>query len=133
MSAQRCSVTRTHDKVRTVGAHYLSNVDAESWEPFDLGDGRIVGEVHWLRSDESEGAELYAGVWRVASPEPPPPFRYEMALDETIHVLEGELHLQLEGGPMLVLAEGDIASFESGTSTVWTLVRTPFKEVFVLS
>ena len=41
---------------------YLTNVEAESWDPFDLGDGRILGEVHWLRSeDDGTGSFLHSG------------------------------------------------------------------------
>jgi uncharacterized cupin superfamily protein len=113
---------------------YLSNVGAETWEPFDLGDGRILGEVHWLRSeDNGAGAFLHCGVWRVVGAEAPEPFSYEMSMNETIHVLEGEVHLQVEGGDMLVIREDDVASFRRGLVTTWTIVRTPFKEFFVLS
>lgn len=113
---------------------YLTNVEAEWWEPFDLGDGRILGEVHWLRSeDDGTGSFVHSGVWRVNATEPPEPFSYEMSMNETIHVLDGEVHLQVEGGLVLVIREGDVASFRRGLVTTWTIVRTPFKEFFVLS
>ena len=92
---------------RTVEGAYLTNVEAESWEPFDLGDGRILGEVHWLRSeDDGTGSFLHSGVWRVNAAEPPEPFSYEMSMNETIHVLDGEVHIQVEGGDMLVIRGG---------------------------
>jgi hypothetical protein len=56
-----------------------------------------------------------------------------MSMNETIHVLDGEVHIQVEGGDMLVIREGDVASFRRGLVTTWTIVHTPFKEFFVLS
>ncbi len=109
---------------------YVSSLDAETWEPFEVGDGRIIGEVHFLRADED--GSYYAGLWRMPGSEPPEPFAYEMAMNETIHVLDGELELEVVGGPTLRLGAGDIASFVAGTNTRWTLVRTPFRELFVL-
>ena len=84
-----------------------------------------------MRADEDGG--YYAGFWRVPAGEVPGPFDYESELDETIHVLEGALTIEVDGGPTLELRAGDLASFEKGTKTRWTLREVPFREVFVLS
>ena len=107
-----------------------THVDAEGWEPMDLGDA-IVGEVHFLRADDGE-QPYAAGLWRVTG-DLPAPFSYEFEQNETIHVLEGIVVIEAEDGPVLELSEGDIASFAAGSRAVWRISRTPFKELFVLS
>jgi uncharacterized cupin superfamily protein len=117
-----------------VAGPYRTSLDAvDGWEPFELADGSTVGEVHLLRGDETDGGAYYTGLWRVTAAEPPPPFPYEMAQNETIYVIEGELTIEVEGGPALDLGPGDVASFTPGTKTTWRLRRVPFREVFVLS
>jgi uncharacterized cupin superfamily protein len=108
-----------------------THVDADGWEPMDLGDV-IVGEAHFLRSDEGGERPYAAGLWRVLG-RLPEPFAYAFAQNETIHVLEGAVVIEVEGGTVLELSEGDIASFAAGSSAVWRIARTPFKELFVLS
>lgn len=63
----------------------------------------------------------------------PAPFTYDFEQNETIHVLEGAVVIDVAGGPVLELAGGDIASFAAGSRAVWRISRTPFKELFVLS
>jgi uncharacterized cupin superfamily protein len=109
---------------------YVSNVDAQTWEPFEVGDGRVIGEVHFLRSDED--GSYYAGLWRMEDSSLPEPFDYLMAMNETIHVLEGAVQIQVVDGPALELEAGSIASFDAGTNTRWTLRQLPFREFFVL-
>ena len=109
---------------------WRTHVDADAWEPMELG-GAIVGEVHSLRSDAGDGV-YEAGLWRVLG-ELPAPFHYDFECDETIHVLEGEVVIAVDGGPTLELGAGDVASFAAGSSATWRVTRTPFKELFVLS
>lgn len=111
---------------------YLTSGEGE-WEPFEVAEGVTVGEVLLLRGDDTDGGAYYNGFWRVTSPELPAPFPYEMAQNETIYVIEGALTITVEGGPVLELEEGSIASFTPGTKTTWQVRRTPFREVFVLS
>jgi uncharacterized cupin superfamily protein len=110
---------------------FVSSVEADTWEPFEVGDGRIIGEVHFLRSEDD--GSFYAGLWRLPAGGMPEPFDYEMAMNETIHVLEGAVELAIEGGPTLHLKAGDLASFRAGTNSRWTLREVPFRELFVLS
>ena len=107
-----------------------THVDAEGWGPMDLGDV-IVGEVHLLRADDGD-LPYAAGLWRVTG-DLPAPFAYDFGQDETIHVLEGEVVIEMADGPVLELAAGDIASFAAGSSAVWRVTRAPFRELFVLS
>ena len=108
---------------------WITRVDAESWEPMELG-GDTVGEVHLLRSDEGD-RPYEAGLWRVRG-DLPEPFHYLFERNETIHVLEGTVVISVDGGPTLELGAGDVASFAAGGSATWRVARTPFKELFVL-
>lgn len=109
---------------------WQTRVDADGWEPMELS-GEIVGEVHSLRSDGGE-RPYEAGLWRVLGALPAP-FAYDFEQNETIHVLEGAVVIDVEGGPVMELEQGDIASFAAGSRAVWRIARTPFKELFVLS
>jgi uncharacterized cupin superfamily protein len=109
---------------------WRTNVEAATWEPMSLG-GVVVGEVHALRSDAGE-RPYEAGLWRVLG-ELPAPFDYAFEQNETIHVLEGGVVIDVEGGPTLDLGPGDVASFAAGGKATWRIARTPFKELFVLS
>lgn len=75
---------------------WKTNVEADEWEPMEL-EGAIVGEVHSLRSEEGD-APYEAGLWRVLGGLPAP-FHYDFELDETIHVLEGEVVISVDGRP----------------------------------
>jgi len=82
---------------------WQTHVGADGWEPMDLGEV-IVGEVHILRSDEAEQPYL-AGLWRVTG-DLPAPFAYDFRQNETIHVLDGVVVIDVEDGPVLELSEG---------------------------
>ncbi len=113
-----------------MGGPWQTRVDADDWEPMELPTG-TVGEVHSLRSDDGE-RPYEAGLWRVTGALPAP-FAYDFGENETIHVLEGAVVIEVDAGPVLELGPGDIASFAAGSRAVWRITRTPFKELFVLS
>lgn len=105
----------------------VSNVGTSKYEPF-LENGKYFGDIHWLRTESGGEGMLLAGFWSHAPAELP----YECIGDETIHVLEGEVVVELEGGESVTLQEGDVASFSKGQKSVWRIVR-PFKKFFVVS
>ena len=110
---------------------FASSIDSSDFESFDFPDEDVLeGEpnarVHWVRP-EGHGSQM-AGVYRCD----PAKFRYAWAADETIHVLEGSVRIEVEGGETLELGGGDIASFRAGDRGVWHVLE-PFCEVFVLS
>ena len=102
---------------------FVSTIDAEHWEP----DPDVPGsEMHELvRADG-----VWAGLTRFRSVEGPstwtPPQR------ETIHVLEGEVTIEISDGPTLRLGPGDLASLPAGRETTWH-ITAPFKEFWVFA
>jgi uncharacterized cupin superfamily protein len=111
---------------------FVTHEAAAEWEPFALGELEI-GEVHWLRSEESSDGAYYAGLWRIGPGEFPPEVPYDMTMNETIHIVEGEVQIEVVDGPTLELGPGSIASFAPGTRTRWRFQKAPFKELFILS
>lgn len=110
---------------------FASTVDASEFEPFDLAEedvleGEPKARIHWLRP-EGHGSQV-AGVFRCE----PATFQYLWATDETIHVVEGRVRIEVEGGDTVDLGVGGIASFTAGDRGVWQVLE-PFCEFFVLS
>lgn len=110
---------------------FASTVDASEFESFELADedvleGQPNARIHWLRP-EGHGSQV-AGVFRCD----PARFRYAWATDETIHVLEGSVRIEVDGGDAVDLKAGGIASFSAGDQGVWHVLE-PFCEFFVLS
>jgi uncharacterized cupin superfamily protein len=110
---------------------FASRVDGADSESFDFPEedvleGQPNARVHWVRP-EGHGSQM-VGVYRCD----PAVFRYTWGADETIHVLEGRVRIEVEGEPSVELTAGGIASFSAGDRGVWHVLE-PFCEVFVLS
>jgi uncharacterized cupin superfamily protein len=104
-----------------------SELSTQDYEPFMVG-GKQAGEVHWLAQANSSGQPTYSGLWRCE----PMTFEYEFPGDEVLQVIEGDLEIQIVAGEKILLKEGDIASFDKGIKSVWT-VKNSFKKFFVIS
>ena len=112
---------------------FVSTVNTDDFhESFELpeedrleGDPR--GKVHWLRQTDSPGAALLVGIF-VGEPSA---FRYHHEMNETIHILEGEVEIEIEG-QAVTLGPGSVASFPKGAESVWR-IKAPLRELFVLS
>jgi uncharacterized cupin superfamily protein len=87
---------------------FVSHVDAEDYQP----EPEVGGLMHVLREDE----HMQAGLWRVPDDLESVPF--ELPLDEALFVLEGEIEIEVEGGPTLRLGPGSIASFRKGMRSI---------------
>jgi hypothetical protein len=114
-----------------MGRAFASSVNSSDFESFalpneDVLKGEPNARVHWLRP-EGHGSQV-AGVFRCD----PAVFRYAWEVDETIHVLEGRVRIEVDGGATLELGVGDIASFSAGDRGAWH-VLDPFCELFVLT
>lgn len=97
------------------------------YEPFMIGD-KQAGEVHWLTTTNSSGAATYSGLWRCD----PMTFEYEFPGDEYIQVLDGSLLIEIPGEEDVQLQKGEIAAFNKGMKTIWT-IQSAFKKFFVIS
>jgi uncharacterized cupin superfamily protein len=102
---------------------FVSTVRTEEWEP----DPEVPGsEMHELvRADG-----VWAGLTRFTSVDGPSPWTPSQR--ETIHVLQGEVAIEIAGGPTLILKPGDLASLPAGLETIWH-ITPPFTELWVLA
>jgi uncharacterized cupin superfamily protein len=105
----------------------IDRVDADGYEPFVV-DGKQVGEIRWLRTAADQASTaLEVGLWR----SDPAIYDYLFAVDETFHVIEGAVTIDLpESAERIELKAGDIAFFEAGTASVWTITE-PFKKFVI--
>ena len=88
-------------------------------------DEEVGGSVHVLREDD----DVQAGVW-AAPDEPGEGTPFEFPHHETVYVLTGSVRIDIDGGPMLELGPGDMASFRKGVRSTWR-PQPGFKEFWV--
>jgi uncharacterized cupin superfamily protein len=102
---------------------FVSSVNPGHWEP----DPDVPGsEMHELvRADG-----MWAGLTRFRTVDGPS--RWTPPQRETIHVLEGEVTIEIAGGPTIHLVPGDLASLPAGRETTWH-ITAPFKEFWVFA
>ncbi|MFC0486124.1 MULTISPECIES: cupin domain-containing protein [Pseudarthrobacter] len=111
----------------TTGFTVHDSFDPQKYEPF------ILGQVQWVRSPgDGDRPALSAGFWHVTTEEAPEPFDLLIEADETLHIIEGHLHIEVEGGESFDLRPGSAASFNKGTQTRWTVIEDT-TEFFVYS
>lgn len=102
-------------------------LDRTCAEPFE------VGTVQWIRRPgEGDRDELAAGYWFICPAETPGPMEVTGHADETVHILEGHVTVDVHGGPTLELHAGSSASLNKGVVALWT-VHEPTVEFFVYS
>ncbi|NTJ44293.1 cupin domain-containing protein [Agrobacterium larrymoorei] len=58
-------------------------------------------------------------------------FRWFFGWDETVHILEGEVHVTAEDGSIHVLRAGDVAYFKAGTWATWRVDHYVRKVAFL--
>lgn len=104
-----------------------STISTKTYEPFMVGE-KQAGEVHWLSTTNSSGEATYSGLWRCDAMT----FEYEFPGDEYIQVLDGSLLIEIPGKDDVHLKKGDIAVFNKGLKTTWT-IQSSFKKFFVIS
>jgi uncharacterized cupin superfamily protein len=73
---------------------------------------------------------VWAGLTRFTTAGGPSPWTPSQR--ETIYVLEGEVRIEITGGPALTLKPGDLASLPAGLETIWH-ITPPFTELWVLA
>jgi hypothetical protein len=110
---------------------HVSDVVPGEWEPFpfeEVYEGEPDGKVHWLRQGSGGDGLLLTGMFTGQPCKVP----YEFIGDESFHLMEGEVTIEVEGGDTVDLTPGDIASFPKGARSVWT-IKSPMKKFFVIS
>lgn len=100
---------------------FVTKAGEETFE----ADDEVGGSVHVLRDDD----DVQAGVW-VAPDESGEGTPFEFPHHETVYVLEGEVEIEIAGGPTLRLRRGDMASFRKGVRSTWR-PGPGFKEFWV--
>ncbi|KXG84281.1 cupin domain-containing protein [Agrobacterium bohemicum] len=80
-------------------------------------DWIIAGEPVARMADHSKSADraAYTALWDCTAGT----FRWFFAWDETVHILEGEVHVTAEDGSVHMLRTGDVAYFKAGTWATW--------------
>jgi uncharacterized cupin superfamily protein len=102
---------------------FVSDVSTNQWDT----DPDVPGsEMHEL----AHAGAVWAGLTRFTTVDGP--IRWVPPQREVIHILEGEVRIDIFGGPALELRPGDIATLPAGIETIWH-VSTPFKEMWVLA
>jgi uncharacterized protein len=99
------------------------------WQPpgVTVLEGDPKGRAYLLH-DENEGKGFLVGVFACD----PAKTTYELISNETTHILEGEVRIELDNGDGVDLKPGDVAMLPKGHLSTWTF-KKPFKEFFILS
>lgn len=87
------------------------------------GDPRARLAEHSRSADEA----AMTAVWDCTAGQ----FRWHFGWDETVIILEGEVHVVAEDGSERVLKSGDIGYFKGGTWATWTIDKYVKKIAFV--
>ena len=106
------------------GGIYVSRVDSDDFEPDDAGGG--FG--HLLVEEDA----AMAGLWTPDAAVGGSYASVVLPARETIVVVAGSVRIEVENGPTLELAVGDIASMPKGAMTTWH-PSPDFREVWVYS
>lgn len=114
---------------QAVDARFVqSHSDAETWEPFLVGD-TPVGEVHYIRDGASDpDGTLLVALWRST----PQTFEYTFEDDETLFLIEGSVEVAYPDGVVVRIVPGDVVSFTKGATTTWTILEDS-KKLFVVT
>jgi uncharacterized cupin superfamily protein len=102
-------------------------------ESYDLpAEAVIAGDPRpraWtVTREDGAGQKVISGVLEAD----PGTIRYPIRGVDTLYVLKGHAHVELDGGDVVDLGPGDVAVLPPGGVATWTFTE-PFKEIFVLS
>lgn len=95
--------------------HTHDDLDAAPIEPSWVLAGVPVARAKTLAATADGRSET--ALWDCTAGQ----FRWHFGVDETVHVLAGEVVVTSPSGATSTLREGDVAFFPAGTSSVWTV------------
>jgi hypothetical protein len=86
------------------------------------GDWIVAGkpETAGMVLSKSDDSRIVRGVWTCT----PGQFRWHFTYDETMVVLSGRATVEIDGGGRVELGPGDLAFFERGQWSTWTVHET---------
>lgn len=101
----------------------MTAADAE----FEAVEGELNMHFQELRDTAGPAGSVWAGLVTID----PVTIEYTFKGHETIHVLDGEVSITVEG-ETVDLFPGDVASFTKGARSTW-VVKSRLREFFVLT
>lgn len=103
----------------------IGEAELQSWPlPADWVEEGIPAASGAVLS-KSADSRIVRGVWACT----PGRFRWNFSYDETVIVIKGRATVELEGGRTVSLDPGDMAFFERGQWSTWT-IHEPFRKAF---
>lgn len=105
-------------------ARPLTAEDAE----FDAVEGELRMSFVELRDTSGPDGSVWAGIVTID----PVTIHYTFKGHETIHVIDGEVSITVDGETTVDLRPGDVASFVKGARSTWE-VKSTLREFFVLT
>jgi uncharacterized cupin superfamily protein len=102
----------------------------EDFGPFPIDPDWIIEGTTTARGNvflQSADKKISYGGWECTAGK----FQWIFGWDEFVHIQEGEVTIQEEGGKTVTLRRGDLAHFPKGLKTVWT-VPNFVRKVFTL-
>lgn len=113
--------------------NFFSFAVDDQLQPYDLPKESILGGDPRPRgisrtAVSASGAEVIAGIFALD----PGTIRAEVAATETVHVLEGEMHVTFDSGEEVDVRPGDVLIFPAGTTTIRE-IKSAYKEMYVHS
>ncbi len=114
-SVPSMSLSKTRERTQPVVSASSHTIDMQ---PAPINpDWIITGQPVARMADHSRSADraAYTALWDCTAGT----FRWFFAWDETVHILEGEVHVTAEDGAIHMLRAGDVAYFKAGTWATW--------------
>jgi uncharacterized cupin superfamily protein len=96
--------------------------------PLEVIEGDPQGKVHWLRTSTGGDGQLLTGMFTAQ----PSKVKYTFIGDESLHLMEGRVTVEMEDGEQFTVSAGEVAAFPKGANSVWT-IHEPMKKFFVIS
>ncbi len=84
-------------------------------------------QARWYEHSVSDDRAAYTAVWDSTAGT----FRWRFDWDETVYILEGDVHVTDQDGRTRTLQAGDVAYFRAGTWATWKIDRYLKKVAFV--